>query len=392
MNILVVNCGSSSLKYQVINMDNESLLAKGSVTRIGEVMGLVKQSAESGKLEKEVPVADHTVAVELMLDAIKSVGISLDDIQAVGHRVLHGGAELTKSMEVTPEVKDAIRACIPLGPLHNPANLMGIEVCEKLMPNKPQVAVFDTAFHQTMPEKAFMYAVPYKYYEDYKVRKYGFHGTSHRYVSARVREFVKDSATDKIIVCHLGNGSSLSAVVDGKCVDTTMGLTPLEGLVMGTRSGSLDPAVVEFICDKEGIDAKEMLQILNKKSGLVGICGHGDMQDVVKAANAGDHKSQLARAMMIYSVQKAIGAFTAAMNGVDVIAFTAGIGENNSEIRKDICSALGYLGVKINYARNQIRGEDCVISTDDSKVKVVVIPTNEELMIARDTKAIVEAK
>ena len=392
MNILVVNCGSSSLKYQVINMDNESLLAKGSVTRIGEVMGLVKQSAESAKLEKEVPVADHTVAVELMLDAIKSVGISLDDIQAVGHRVLHGGAELTKSMLVDEKVKDAIRACIPLGPLHNPANLMGIEVCEKLMPGKPQVAVFDTAFHQTMPEKAFMYAVPYKYYETHKVRKYGFHGTSHRYVSARVREFVKDSATDKIIVCHLGNGSSLSAVVDGKCVDTTMGLTPLEGLVMGTRSGSLDPAVVEFICDKEGIDAKEMLQILNKKSGLVGICGHGDMQDVVKAANAGDHKSQLARAMMIYSVQKAIGAFTAAMNGVDVIAFTAGIGENNSEIRKDICSALGYLGVKINYARNQIRGEDCVISTDDSKVKVVVIPTNEELMIARDTKAIVEAK
>ena len=390
MNILVVNCGSSSLKYQVINMDNESLLAKGSVTRIGEVMGLVKQSAESGKLEKEVPVADHTVAVELMLDAIKSVGISLDDIQAVGHRVLHGGAELTKSMLVDEKVKDAIRACIPLGPLHNPANLMGIEVCEKLMPGKPQVAVFDTAFHQTMPEKAFMYAVPYKYYEDYKVRKYGFHGTSHRYVSARVREFVKDSATDKIIVCHLGNGSSLSAVKDGKCVDTTMGLTPLEGLVMGTRSGSLDPAVVEFICDKEGINATEMLQILNKKSGLYGICGHGDMQDVVKAANEGDHKSELARAMMIYSVQKAIGAFTAAMNGVDVIAFTAGIGENNSQIRQEICSALGYLGVKISYARNQIRGEDCVISTDDSKVKVVVIPTNEELMIARDTKALVE--
>lgn len=390
MNILVVNCGSSSLKYQVINMDNESLLAKGSVTRIGEVMGLVKQSAESGKLEKEVPVADHTVAVELMLDAIKSVGISLDDIQAVGHRVLHGGAELTKSMLVDEKVKDAIRACIPLGPLHNPANLMGIEVCEKLMPGKPQVAVFDTAFHQTMPEKAFMYAVPYKYYEDYKVRKYGFHGTSHRYVSARVREFVKDSATDKIIVCHLGNGSSLSAVKDGKCVDTTMGLTPLEGLVMGTRSGSLDPAVVEFICDKEGINATEMLQILNKKSGLYGICGHGDMQDVVKAAAEGDHKSELARAMMIYSVQKAIGAFTAAMNGVDVIAFTAGIGENNSQIRQEICSALGYLGVKISYARNQIRGEDCVISTDDSKVKVVVIPTNEELMIARDTKALVE--
>ena len=390
MNILVVNCGSSSLKYQVINMDNESLLAKGSVTRIGEVMGLVKQSAESAKLEKEVPVADHTVAVELMLDAIKSVGISLDDIQAVGHRVLHGGAELTKSMLVDEKVKDAIRACIPLGPLHNPANLMGIEVCEKLMPNKPQVAVFDTAFHQTMPEKAFMYAVPYKYYETHKVRKYGFHGTSHRYVSGRVREFVKDTPTNKIIVCHLGNGSSLSAVVDGKCVDTTMGLTPLEGLVMGTRSGSLDPAVVEFICDKEGLSVTEMLNVLNKKSGLLGICGHGDMQDVVKAAAEGDHKSELARSMVIYSVQKAIGAFTAAMNGVDVIAFTAGIGENNSQIRKEICSALGYLGIAIDDEKNQIRGEDCVISTPDSKVKVVVIPTNEELMIARDTKALVE--
>ena len=390
MNILVVNCGSSSLKYQVINMDNESLLAKGSVTRIGEVMGLVKQSAESAKLEKEVPVADHTVAVELMLDAIKSVGISLDDIQAVGHRVLHGGAELTKSMLVDEKVKDAIRACIPLGPLHNPANLMGIEVCEKLMPGKPQVAVFDTAFHQTMPEKAFMYAVPYKYYEAHKVRKYGFHGTSHRYVSGRVREFVKDTPTNKIIVCHLGNGSSLSAVVDGKCVDTTMGLTPLEGLVMGTRSGSLDPAVVEFICDKEGLSVTEMLNVLNKKSGLLGICGHGDMQDVVKAAAEGDHKSELARSMVIYSVQKAIGAFTAAMNGVDVIAFTAGIGENNSQIRKEICSALGYLGIAIDDEKNQIRGEDCVISTPDSKVKVVVIPTNEELMIARDTKALVE--
>ena len=390
MNILVVNCGSSSLKYQVINMDNESLLAKGSVTRIGEVMGLVKQSAESAKLEKEVPVADHTVAVELMLDAIKSVGISLDDIQAVGHRVLHGGAELTKSMLVDEKVKDAIRACIPLGPLHNPANLMGIEVCEKLMPGKPQVAVFDTAFHQTMPEKAFMYAVPYKYYETHKVRKYGFHGTSHRYVSGRVREFVKDTPTNKIIVCHLGNGSSLSAVVDGKCVDTTMGLTPLEGLVMGTRSGSLDPAVVEFICDKEGLSVTEMLNVLNKKSGLLGICGHGDMQDVVKAAAEGDHKSELARSMVIYSVQKAIGAFTAAMNGVDVIAFTAGIGENNSQIRKEICSALGYLGIAIDDEKNQIRGEDCVISTPDSKVKVVVIPTNEELMIARDTKALVE--
>ena len=390
MNILVVNCGSSSLKYQVINMDNESLLAKGSVTRIGEVMGLVKQSAESAKLEKEVPVADHTVAVELMLDAIKSVGISLDDIQAVGHRVLHGGAELTKSMLVDEKVKDAIRACIPLGPLHNPANLMGIEVCEKLMPGKPQVAVFDTAFHQTMPEKAFMYAVPYKYYEAHKVRKYGFHGTSHRYVSGRVREFVKDTPTNKIIVCHLGNGSSLSAVVDGKCVDTTMGLTPLEGLVMGTRSGSLDPAVVEFICDKEGLSVTEMLNVLNKKSGLLGICGHGDMQDVVKAAAEGDHKSELARSMVIYSVQKAIGAFTAAMNGVDVIAFTAGIGENNSQIRKEICSALGYLGIAIDDDKNQIRGEDCVISTPDSKVKVVVIPTNEELMIARDTKALVE--
>ena len=390
MNILVVNCGSSSLKYQVINMDNESLLAKGSVTRIGEVMGLVKQSAESAKLEKEVPVADHTVAVELMLDAIKSVGISLDDIQAVGHRVLHGGAELTKSMLVDEKVKDAIRACIPLGPLHNPANLMGIEVCEKLMPGKPQVAVFDTAFHQTMPEKAFMYAVPYKYYETHKVRKYGFHGTSHRYVSGRVREFVKDTPTNKIIVCHLGNGSSLSAVKDGKCVDTTMGLTPLEGLVMGTRSGSLDPAVVEFICDKEGLSVTEMLNVLNKKSGLLGICGHGDMQDVVKAAAEGDHKSELARSMVIYSVQKAIGAFTAAMNGVDVIAFTAGIGENNSQIRKEICSALGYLGIAIDDEKNQIRGEDCVISTPDSKVKVVVIPTNEELMIARDTKALVE--
>ena len=400
MKILVVNAGSSSLKYQLIDMDGEVELAKGVVERIGIDGSRMKHAAGEKKTVIEQDVPDHEAAAQLMLRILqdKEYGVisSTDEIGAVGHRVLHGGSHFTASMVVNQEVKDAIRACFPLGPLHNPANLMGIEACEKVMPGTPQVAVFDTAFHQTMPPKAYMYGVPKMYEEKLHVRRYGFHGTSHRYVSRRVCEFLGISPKGKrIIICHLGNGSSLSAVCDGKCQDTSMGLTPLEGLLMGTRSGSGDPAVVQFIANNplkddgtplgHPISVDEVLTLMNKKSGLQGISGKSsDMRDIDDMADHGDADAALARDMLIYGIKKYIGSYAAAMGGVDIIVFTAGIGENNGELRQRVMEGMEFLGAKLDPEKNKGRGE-MVISSDDSKVTVCVIPTNEEIMIARDT-------
>ena len=411
MKILVVNAGSSSLKYQLIDMDGEVELAKGVVERIGIDGSRMKHAAGEKKTVIEQDVPDHEAAAQLMLQILqdKEYGVisSTDEIGAVGHRVLHGGSHFTASMVVNQEVKDAIRACFPLGPLHNPANLMGIEACEKVMPGTPQVAVFDTAFHQTMPPKAYMYGVPKMYEEKLHVRRYGFHGTSHRYVSRRVCEFLGISPKGKrIIICHLGNGSSLSAVCDGKCQDTSMGLTPLEGLLMGTRSGSCDPAVVQFIANNplkddgtplgHPISVDEVLTMMNKKSGLQGISGKSsDMRDVVDAAEEkGDERAQLALDMYELRILKTIGAYTAELNGVDIIAFTGGVGENQYQTRKRVCRQLSYLGVKIDEELNDTlwRGKEGEISTPDSKVKVVVVLTDEEYMIAHDTEAIVEGR
>ncbi len=398
MKILIVNAGSSSLKYQLVNMDNEELIAKGGVERIGLAGSNLKQKDDDGNVTVTYAqeIKDHVVACQLMLKALQESGVihSMDEIGAVGHRVLHGGEEFTASCIITEEVKAAIRKYIPLGPLHNPANLMGIEACEAVMPTTPQVAVFDTAFHQTMPPKAFMYGVPYEYYSEMGVRRYGFHGTSHRYVSKRVCEFLNiDPVGKKIIVCHLGNGSSLSAVVDGKCVDTSMGLTPLEGLLMGTRCGSCDPAVVQFIANNKHMTPDEVLTLMNKQSGLLGIAGEGtsDMRDIDRLADSGHERAALARDMLHYQIKKLIGSYVAAMNGVDVIVFTAGIGENGPELRKAVMDEFGWLGIKIDAEANNCRGKEVVISTPDSKVTVCVIPTNEEIMIARDTKELVEA-
>ena len=400
MKVLIVNAGSSSLKYQLVDMDDESVIAKGLVERINIEGSHLNQKTPDGKITdiyQEIP--DHVCATKLMLAALqdpeKGVIKSVDEIGAVGHRVLHGGEEFTASCIITDEVKAAIRKYIPLGPLHNPANLMGIEACEAVMPTTPQVAVFDTAFHQTMPPKAFMYGVPYEYYKDLGVRRYGFHGTSHRYVSKRVCEFLGvDPVGKKIIIAHLGNGSSLSAVVDGKCVDTSMGLTPLEGLLMGTRCGSCDPAVVQFIANNEHMTPDEVLDMMNKKSGLLGISGtSSDMRDVDEAADKGDPNAILARDMLVYGIQKYIGSYAAAMGGVDMIVFTAGIGENNGRLRERVMANFEYLGAKLDKAKNAACADghatECVISTDDSRVKVLVIPTNEEIMIARDTLELV---
>ena len=394
MKILVINAGSSSLKYQLINMDNREVIAKGGVERIGQDMGLLthKYGADCGtKYVVEQAFPDHTVAIQLVLATLvdKEHGViaSISEIGAVGHRVLHGGSKFTASCIVDEACKQAIKDCFPLGPLHNPANLQGILACEQVMPGVPQVAVFDTAFHQTMPPKAYMYGVPKKYYDEYAVRRYGFHGTSHRYVSGRAAEILdaKGMKHDKMIVCHLGNGSSLSAVVDGKCVDTSMGLTPLEGVLMGTRSGSLDPAVVEFIANKEGMTVSETLTMLNKQSGLQGIAGSSDMRDVNSKANAGEADAALALDMWQYGIKKYIGAYAAAMGGLDTIVFTAGIGENDGLGRLNVCKGLEFLGVKVDPASVSLRGEEALISTPDSKVSVWVIPTNEELAIALDT-------
>ena len=396
MKILVLNCGSSSLKYQLIDMEDESVLAKGLCERIG-IQGSKLEHKPSGKdaYEKEVEMQNHNDAVSLVMDALTDsehgVISDINEIDAIGHRVLHGGSTYSDSIVVNDDVKKVIRECFDLGPLHNPANLIGIEACEKMLPGKPNVAVFDTAFGQGMDEKAYLYAIPYEYYEKYKIRRYGFHGTSHKFVSKEVIDYAKlPEGNRKVIVCHLGNGASVSASIDGKCVDTSMGLTPLEGLMMGTRSGDLDPAIVQYIANHEDKSVDEVLDILNKKSGLLGITGFSsDSRDVEGKAAEGDKRAQYAIDMFNYRVAKYIGAYTAAMNGVDAIVFTAGIGENSKEHRKDICEYLGYLGVEIDDERNNVRGKYALISSDNSKVKVYLIPTNEELAIARETKELI---
>ena len=396
MKILVINCGSSSLKYQLIDMDDESVIAKGLCERIG-IPGSKLTHSPSGKdkvvVEKDMP--NHKVAIELVMEALQDpdhgVIKSTDEISAIGHRVLHGGMKFYKSSVVTEEVKQVIRECFDLGPLHNPANLMGIEACEAAMPGKPNVAVFDTAFGMSMPEKAYKYAIPEEYFEKYSIRRYGFHGTSHMFVSGEAIKFGNlDPENAKVIVCHLGNGASVSASIGGKCVDTSMGLTPLEGLIMGTRSGDIDPAVLQFIMNKEGIDINEMLTILNKKSGVLGMSGgvSSDFRDIEKAAHDGNHLAEVALDAFIYRVTKYVGAYAAAMNGVDAIAFTAGVGENDKNARRRICENLSFMGVKLDEEANDVRGERRIISAADSKVKVMLLPTNEELAIARDTLAL----
>lgn len=397
MNILVINCGSSSLKYQLINSDSEAVLAKGLCERIG-IDGSVLTHTPAGKdkIRIETPMPNHTVAVQLVIDALTNAehGVikSLDEIGAVGHRVVHGGEKFASSVVITDEVMKAIEECNDLAPLHNPANLIGINSCKEIMPNVPMVAVFDTAFHQTMPEKAYLYGLPYEYYEKYKVRRYGFHGTSHDYVSARAAQLLGKKREElKIIVCHLGNGASVSAVDHGKCVDTSMGLTPLEGLIMGTRSGDMDPAICDFICQKEGLTSAEMNTVLNKKSGVLGMSGvSSDFRDVKAAANEGNHQAAAALDAFYYRVAKYIGAYTAAMNGVDAIAFTAGVGENNIGGRAEICKYLGYLGTEIDSDKNNVCGEERIISKDGSEVTLMAIPTNEELAIARQTLELVK--
>lgn len=398
MKIFIVNCGSSSLKYQLIDSESEQVLAKGLCERIG-INGskLTHMPTGKDKYETETPMPSHKDAIKLVLDALtdKEHGVIADtsDIYAIGHRVLHGGNTYTESIQVDEDVKKVIRECFDLGPLHNPANLIGIEACEAAMPGKPNVAVFDTAFGMSMEEKAYLYAIPYNYYKKYKLRRYGFHGTSHMFVSGEAIKMANlDPDKAKVIVCHLGNGASISASIGGKCVDTSMGLTPLEGLIMGTRSGDIDPAALQFICNHEGIDINEMLNILNKKSGILGMSGgiSSDFRDVDKAAAAGNHQAEAALEAFRYRVAKYIGAYAAAMNGVDAIAFTAGVGENDIKARKLICDDyLGYLGVKIDDEANNVKGERRVISAPDSKVKVLLLPTNEELAIARETLRIV---
>ena len=396
MNILVINCGSSSLKYQLINSETEGVLAKGLCERIG-IDGMLTYQPEGGEKEKsEIAMPTHTEAINAVLAALtnEKSGVikSLSEVGAVGHRVVHGGEKFTSSCLINDESMKAIEECNDLAPLHNPANLIGIRACQELMPGVPMVAVFDTAFHQTMPDVAYTYGIPYEYYEKYKVRRYGFHGTSHSYVSKRTAEIVgKPYDQMKIIVCHLGNGASISAVNCGKSVDTSMGLTPLEGLVMGTRSGDLDPAIIDFVGKKEGLSLDEMNEVLNKKSGMLGISGvSSDGRDLEAAAETGNKRAQLALDVFDYRVIKYIGAYAAAMNGVDSIAFTAGIGENNIKMRKDVCSSLTYLGVKLDEEKNNVRGEERIISADDSKVQVLLVPTNEELAIARETLALVK--
>ena len=396
MNVLVINCGSSSLKFQLINSDSEEVLAKGLCERIGIDGSLTYQPQGGEKVKTDKAMPTHTEAIQFVIDALTDAktGVvkSLDEIGAVGHRVVHGGEKFASSVVITDEVMKAIEECNDLAPLHNPANLIGINACQKLMPGTPMVAVFDTAFHQTMPEKAFIYGLPYEYYENYKVRRYGFHGTSHSFVSKRAVEFLGlDKDNSKVIVCHLGNGSSISAVQNGKCVDTTMGLTPLEGVVMGTRSGSIDPAIVEYIAKKENLDLAGVMNVLNKKSGLQGMSGvSSDMRDLRAAAAEGNEDAKNAIEVLCYGIAKYVGGYVAAMNGVDAIVFTAGIGENVGMIREKVCSYLGFLGVTIDAKANEAMGEEVVISGADSKVKVAVIPTNEELAICRDTVALVK--
>jgi len=393
MKILVLNCGSSSLKYQLIDMENEGVLAKGLCERIGiDGSKLTHTPSDGEKFILDQPMPTHKDAIKLVMEALTSpehgVIKNVNEIAAVGHRVLHGGNTYTESIVVNADVKKVIQDCFDLGPLHNPANLMGIEACEAAMPGTPNVAVFDTAFGMGMEEKSYLYAIPYEYYTKYKLRRYGFHGTSHMFVSHEAIKFGGlDPENAKVIVCHLGNGASVSASIGGKCVDTSMGLTPLEGLIMGTRSGDIDPAVLQFICNHDHIDVNEMLNILNKKSGILGMSGgvSSDFRDVGKAADAGNHLARVALDAYIQRVTKYIGAYTAEMNGADAIVFTAGVGENDKGMRKDICRNLSFMGVKIDDEKNDMRGIKRIISAEDSAVKVMMIPTNEELAIARET-------
>ena len=396
MNVVVIHCGSSSLKYQLIDSDTEAVLAKGLCERIGIDGRLVYQKAGNDKEITEASMPTHKEAIQMVLEALtneKTGAIkSLAEVNAIGHRIVHGGEKFASSAIITDEMIEAVEECNDLAPLHNPANLIGIRVCSELMPNVPQVGVFDTAFHQTMPAKAYLYGLPIEYYKNYKVRRYGFHGTSHSFVSKRAVEFLGlDKDNSKVIVCHLGNGSSISAVQNGKCVDTTMGLTPLEGVVMGTRSGSIDPAIVEYIAKKENLDLAGVMNVLNKKSGLQGMSGvSSDMRDLRAAAAEGNEDAKNAIEVLCYGIAKYVGGYVAAMNGVDAIVFTAGIGENVGMIREKVCSYLGFLGVTIDAKANEAMGEEVVISGADSKVKVAVIPTNEELAICRDTVALVK--
>ena len=398
MNILVINCGSSSLKFQLIDSETEKCIAKGLCERIGIEGSRITYTPDGGEKEQTVtPMPDHTEAIRLVLEALtnEKTGVvkSLDEIGAVGHRIVHGGEKFAASTIITDDVMKAIEECNDLAPLHNPANLIGINACKKLMPATPMVAVFDTAFHQTMPEEAYMYGLPYEYYEKYKIRRYGFHGTSHSYVSRKAAEVLGKKYEDlKIIVCHLGNGASVSAVKNGKCVDTSMGLTPLEGLIMGTRSGDIDPAIMEFIAHKEGKNIDEIMTVLNKKSGVYGLSNNlsSDFRDLEDGYNRGDEHCIRTMNTYCYRVAKYIGSYVAAMNGVDVICFTAGIGENAPLVRSLVCEHLGFLGVSIDEDANHKRGEELAISTPDSKTTVMVIPTNEELAIARETVSLVK--
>ena len=398
MNILVINCGSSSLKFQLINSESEEVIAKGLCERIGIEGSCLVYTPQGGEKQKtESPMADHTAAIKRVLDALtdEKTGVVKDlaEIGAVGHRVVHGGENFSQATIIDDEVIKAIEDCNDLAPLHNPANLIGIQACRALMPNTPMVCVFDTAFHQTMPEKAYLYGIPYEYYEKYKIRRYGFHGTSHSYVSKRAAQVLGAKYEDlKLIVCHLGNGASVSAVKNGECVDTSMGLTPLEGLIMGTRSGDLDPAIIEFLCHKENKSVDEVLTILNKKSGVLGMSKNlsSDFRDLEDAYLAGDENAVRTMDAFCYRVAKYIGAYTAAMNGVDAICFTAGLGENSPFVRDKVCEYLGYLGIELDEEQIQKRGEDLIITTPRSRTKVLAIPTNEELAIARETAALVK--
>ncbi len=398
MKILVLNCGSSSIKYALYNMDDNSVMTSGGAERVGLDNAFVKVKLANGEKKQIMhDIPEHTEGVKFIFSLLTGpeIGVikSLDEIDAVGHRMVHGGEKFAKSVIITPEVIDAFKACIDLAPLHNPANLKGVDAVTELMPGLPQVGVFDTAFHQTMPAKAYLYAVPYELYEKYGVRRYGFHGTSHRYVSARALEFLGMQAEGtKVVTAHIGNGGSLAAVVDGKCVDTTMGLTPLEGVMMGTRSGDIDGGAVTFIQKKLGLDADGISDLLNKKSGIAGLTGlSSDMRDIENAAKAGNEKAIAAQESYFYRIKKYIGAYAAAMGGIDVLVFTAGVGENQVCMREAACQGLEFMGIKIDVEKNAtIRGEEAVISTPDSKVKVVVIPTDEELMIASDTMALVK--
>ena len=396
MKILVLNCGSSSIKYKLFDMDTRAVMVSGGVEKIGlpdSFLQIKLANGEKVKIEQSMP--EHTVGIQLILNSLvdEKIGCiaSLDEVQAVGHRVVHGGEKFNKSVLITPEVKEMIVKCIELAPLHNPANLKGIEAIEQALPGVPQVAVFDTAFHQTMPDEAYMYAIPYELYEKYAIRRYGFHGTSHRYVSARVCEYLGlDPKITKVVTAHIGNGGSCTAVLNGESVDTSMGLTPLEGLMMGTRAGDMDLGAATYIMEKENLSTSEFSNLMNKKSGLMGVSGvSSDARDIENAVQQGNKRADLARRMFIYRVKKYIGAYAAAMNGVDVIVFTGGIGENDAYVRGEVIKGLTYLGVDFDESKNKVRGEEALLTTPESKVKVCVIPTDEEWMIASDTQELI---